>query len=326
MADVARIADVSVPTVSRVLSGTHRVSEAKTERVRAAIEQLGFRRSGAARALALGRSNTIAVIAGNTARYGYAETIRGIEEAARREGFTVMITVVESDDESEVNRATTAVLSQSIAGVVVLRFDRAGVEALRRIPADVPVVALSGVREPGGAQAVIDEMPAAQELIAHLLNLGHSTVHHVRIPPSRTEDGRTVGWRRALKRANREIPEIIDATWDPRSGRDIGQSLALRPDITAVFCGNDEIAMGVIRGLNDAGLHVPQDVSVVGFDDHPLSELWAPALTTVRQDFADLGRRGFRQLSDTMAGNPAKHLSAVRPHVVIRDSAAPPSK
>ena len=79
--------------MSRVLSGTHRVSEAKKERVRAAIEQLGFRRSGAARALALGRSNTIAVIAGNTARYGYAETIRGIEEAARREGFTVMITV-----------------------------------------------------------------------------------------------------------------------------------------------------------------------------------------------------------------------------------------
>jgi len=325
MADVARLADVSVPTVSRVLSGAARVRPDKAARVESAIAELGFRPSAAARNLASGRSDVLAGIAGNTAQYGYAEAIRGVEEGARAQGYTVMIAVVENADGETLDRALATALGQSIAGVVVLKFDPPGVAALRQIPSHVPVVALSGVREAGVAQAVLDETRAAEELTSYLLGLGHRTVHHVRIPPSRREDGRTTGWRRALTKAGAEVPPTHDASWEPSSGRAIGSQLAAVPDLTAVFCGNDEIAMGVIKGLADSGLRVPDDVSVVGFDNHPLAELWSPSITTVNQDFADLGRRGFDLLMGVIRDDGAVRFSSERPELIIRESAAAPN-
>lgn len=324
ISDVAQRAGVSVPTVSRVLTGAARVSPAKRELVEAAIAELDFRPSAAARVLVSRRSQTIAVIAGNTSRYGYAETIRGIEIAARAGGYTVMITVVESADEDEVDRAIAATLTQALAGVVVLKFDPPGVAALRKIPANLPVVALSGTREPGVRQAVLDEAAAAEELTRYLLDLGHETVHHVRVPPSRRVDGRTTGWKRALTGANAPVPPVRDATWDPRSGVAIGREFAADPEVTAVFCGNDEIAMGVMRGIAEAGLRVPEDVSVAGFDDHPLAGLWSPPLTTVKQDFAGLGGRGFQLLLQAIDGNGDRRFSSERPGLVLRESTAEP--
>ena len=226
IADVAARAGVSVPTVSRVLTGAARVTPEKRERVDQAIAELNFRPSAAARVLASRKAQVIAVIAGDTSRYGYAETIRGIEESARADGYTVMITVVESADDDEIDRAIAATLSQPLAGVVVLKFDPPGVAALQRVPDDLPLVILSGVRDTSLPQAVLDESHAAEELTDYLLGLGHKTVHHVRIPPSRKEDGRTTGWRRALRRAGASIPEPFDATWEPKSGQVLGTALA----------------------------------------------------------------------------------------------------
>lgn len=325
MSDVARLAGVSVPTVSRVLTGAAKVSEAKRERVQAAIAELSFRPSAAARVLASRKSEVIVVVTGNTSQYGYAETIRGIEEGARAVGFAVMITVVESVDEHEIDPALSIALGQAIAGVVVLKFDPPGVAALRNIPANMPVAAISGVRESGTPQAVLDETRASEELTSYLLELGHPTVHHVRVPPSRKEDGRTTGWRRALRNASADIPPVENATWAPDSGREIGRKLADDSSVTAVFCGNDEIAMGVIRGLADGGVRVPEDVSVVGFDDHPLARMWSPPLTTVNQDFADLGQRGFALLMDVVNRGDGPRFSSKRPPVVIRESATTPN-
>lgn len=324
IADVAARAGVSVPTVSRVLTGAARVSQGKREAVEAAIAALDFRPSAAARVLASRKKQVIAVIAGDTSQYGYAETIRGIEVAARSENYTVMITVVDSVDEDEIDQAIAATLSQPLAGVCVLKFDPPGVAALRRIPPSLPVVALSGVREPGLRQAVLDETHAAEELTEHLLGLGHETVHHVRIPPSRREDGRTTGWRRALRRHGAIVPPLEDATWDPNSGVDVGRRLAADPSVTAIFCGNDEVAMGVIRGLVIAGKRVPDDVSVAGFDDHPLASLWSPPLTTVDQDFVGLGRRGLQLLLSEITGDSGRRFSSERPRLVVRASTAPP--
>ncbi len=325
MADVARLADVSVPTVSRVLSGAANVSDAKRQRVTTAIARLNFRPSAAARVLASRRADVIAVITGNTSQYGYAETLRGIEELARADGFSVIITVVETTDETEVDRALSMALSQAIAGLVVLKFDPPGVAALKKIPAGIPVVAISGVREAEVPQAVLDETRAAEELTNYLLDLGHETVHHVRVPPSRREDGRTSGWRRALKKAGAVVPPLIDATWDPMTGYEIGRRLADDPQVTAVFSGNDEIAMGVIRGLTEEGLRVPNDVSVVGFDNHPLAQLWSPPITTVNQDFAGLGRRGLELLLAAINNASSVRFSSERPALIIRASAGAPN-
>lgn len=324
ISDVARRAGVSVPTVSRVLNGAAYVSDEKRAKVMQAIQELDFRPSAAARALVARQPKLIAVIAGNTSRYGYAETIRGVEESARAAGYTVTITVVESADDDTVARAVSLVLDQPIAGVVVLKFDPPGVAALHRIPKSIPTVSISGVRETGVPQAVLAEADAAEEVVGYLLGLGHETVQHVRVPSSRKEDGRTTGWRRALVAAGAPVPTPLDASWEPESGREIGRALAADPSVTAVFCGNDEIAMGVIRGLHEGGRSVPGDVSVVGFDDHPLARMWTPPLTTVDQDFAGLGSRAFELLQTVISGGKVRKFSSERPTVVIRESTAPP--
>lgn len=324
IADVARAAGVSVPTVSRVLTGAAKVSSEKLARVQRAIEELNYRPSSAARALVHGRSEMIAIVAGDTSKYGYATTIRGIELAARASGYVVLIVVLEGTEEEVVQPAIDLLLSQPLAGIVVLQFDTRGVNAVTRLPKWMPLVAVSGARRHGVPQAEIDELAGGEKLANYLLDLGHRTVHHVSIPGTGEEYGRTIGWRRALERRGIEPPTIIRATWEPQSGVAIGRNLASDPSVTAVFCGNDEIAMGVTKGLAESGMSVPGDVSVVGFDNHPLSELWTPALTTVEQDFVDLGRRAFEMLLARVEGS-VSDVSTLSPRIVIRDSAGPPA-
>lgn len=254
IADVARLAAVSVPTVSRVLTGAAKVAPDKRARVLDAIAQLNYRPSAIARALVTRSSRTIAIVAGDTSRYGYAETIRGLEESARAAGYTVTITVVDSAEPKEIGIVAELLRDQSADGIAVLKFDMPGVGVLRALPSGTSVVAVSGSRDRGFPQALIDEARAARALTAHLLGLGHDTVHHVRVPPSRRVDGRTLGWRQALREAGASVPSMFDASWEPRSGREIAYRIADRDDVTAIFCGNDEIAMGVIRGLHDRGI------------------------------------------------------------------------
>lgn len=328
IADVARLAGVSVPTVSRVLTGSTPVSDDKRERIMAAIRELGYRPNAAARALVSGRQSMIAVITGNTTRYGYAMTIQGIEEAARAAGYLVVITVVDAPDEDSVATTVDLVLGQPVAGVVVLAFDEVGIVAKSAFPRTVPLVAAVAVEDSSAIepQAFLDDRQAAREATDYLLGLGHATVHHVSVPLAIPRMGRTMGWEDALRAAGLEIPAIIAADWEPSSGRQVGLQLADRPDVTAVICGNDEVAMGVIRGLHEAGKRVPDDVSVVGFDDSPLAAVAIPALTTVAQDFLDLGRRAFSQLNLMITTGEAPKASSAAPRLVVRESTAAPRR
>jgi DNA-binding LacI/PurR family transcriptional regulator len=324
IADVAQAAGVSVPTVSRVLTGAAKVSPQRRERVLHAIDELDYRPSETARALVRRRPTTIAVLTSETTIFGYSTTIRGVELAAREAGFGVAIAVIDGAEDEAVDRAVDAALRQPLAGVVVLKFDPAGVAALGAVPDWMPVVAVSGEPDDSVSQATLDETSAGRAITEYLLGLGHATVHHVSVPPSRAEDGRTTGWREALLASGAVVPPIISGTWDARSGVAVGRRIAERDDVTAVFCGNDEIAMGVMTGLADAGKRVPEDVSVVGFDDHPLAEIWRPSLTTVAQDFDDLGRRAFVLLQHQIDGEQGVATSSALPAIVMRSSAAPP--
>ncbi len=216
-----------------------------------------------------------------------------------------------------------SVLAQPLAGVVVLTFDPPGVAALAAVPRDLPLVAVAGAR-PGIAQAVIDEDAGAAELTGHLLAPGHATVHHVPVPPRRREDGRTRGWRRALReagaRSRRSSPPPGTPPPASRSAR-----LADRPDVTAVFCGNDEIAMGVIRGLAERGAACPTTSASRASTTIPLARLWSPPLTTVRQDFAGLGTRGFQLLLHVINATSDRLYSSERPRLILRASTAAPN-
>ncbi|HEY8701963.1 MAG TPA: substrate-binding domain-containing protein [Arthrobacter sp.] len=322
--DVAMAADVSVPTVSRVLTSSKYVAPELRDRVLRAVSDLGYRPNGAARATRSGKRSMVAVLTGGTSNYGYAKTIEGIEKAARQSGMSVIIAVVESDAENAVNAAIDLVLSQPVAGVIILEFDRPGLAAVKAFPKLIPfVVAGGGTHRPAGTTAaLLDERGAGMDATGYLLSLGHRTVHHVAVPAMGKQSGRTAGWKAALTAAGASIPPVLHATWEPASGYRMGQELAALSGVTAVFCGNDDVAIGVMKALVDSGKRIPEDVSVVGFDDQPHVAMWRPALTTVRQDFQDLGSRSFALLESIVDRGRSLPPSTIKPELVIRDSTA----
>lgn len=326
LADVARAAGVSVPTVSRVLNGSKYVAPELARRVQSAVADLGYRPNGAARSMRSGKRTLVSVVAGATANYGYARTLEGIETAAQRAGMSVSITVVESADDEHVQRAVDLALSQPTAGAIVLEFDRAGINATKALPEGLPVVvAGGGSRRTGGVPAaLIDERAAGRQVTEYLLRLGHTTVHHIAGPTEGKHSGRTEGWRAALQAADAPVPTVMNAEWHAASGYRWGERIAGLDDVTAVFCANDDIAIGLMRALSDRGIDVPGDVSVVGFDDQPLVALWRPSLTTVDQDFEDLGARAFDLLSRLVDGETDLTGSVATPQLVVRESTAPP--
>jgi DNA-binding LacI/PurR family transcriptional regulator len=325
IADVARVAGVSVPTVSRVLTGSVPVGPKRRAQVEQAIADLGYRPNAAARALVSGRRSMIAVLAANTSLYGYARTVEGIEEAARAAGYMVVITVVETAEADDVSTAVDMVLSHSVAGVIVLDFDEPGHAALTALPSTVPVIvaAASPSRSIPLPRAYLADQHGARQATEYLLSLGHPTVHHIALPSSGRKGGRTAGWRAALKAAGIQPPQPLSTSWDVQDAFRLAKILAADPGVSAVLAGNDEVALAVVRALTEQGRRVPEDVSVVGFDDQPLAALVSPALTTVAQDFAELGRQSFALLDRAISRSEGPTTISIPTRLVIRESTAP---
>ncbi|SPL89400.1 Transcriptional regulator, LacI family [[Actinomadura] parvosata subsp. kistnae] len=188
----------------------------------------------------------------------------------------------------------------------------------------LPAVAVEGRHEGEVAVVSVDQREGARHATAHLLALGHDTVWHVSGPDDWLEaEGRQEGWRAALAAAGREIPEVLAGDWTPRSGYRAGRVLAARvAEVTAVFVANDQMALGLLRAFSEAGVRVPEQVSVVGFDDIPEAAYFTPALTTVRQDFGEVGRLSIGLLLKQIesSGTSGYDHLIVPPRFVIRDS------
>ncbi|PLS28703.1 LacI family transcriptional regulator [Bifidobacterium parmae] len=338
--DVAALAEVSVSTVSRYLNDSPKISDDARARIAHAIALLGYRPSRVARGLVTSAMKSIAVLSSNTTLYGSAMTIQGVEDEARAHGYPVTIAKLNGGSTEALRASVDMVMDFNPGGVVVLNYDAAAHEALGMLPDAVAKVAIAGDRVEGVArldQIDLCENRAGRELTAYLLGLGHTTVAHVTIPGGGGGYSRTAGWEDALRAAGRPIPDVLHCTWDPKDARAIGRKLAHDDAArggehggdarrtTAVFAGNDEIAMGVIRGLEDEGVRVPEDVSVVGFDDHPLADVWSPAITTCRQDFAAAGRRAAALLIERVGAPDLPPRFVELPgELVVRDSAAAP--
>lgn len=325
MADVARAAGVSHQTVSRVLNGHPNVRPATRAKVLAAIERLGYRRNQVARALATRDSRTLGVISFDTTLYGPASTLHGIERAARAAGYFVSIVSLRTIDRDGVREAIDHLAEQGVAGVVVVAPQRSAASALEDLPPGMPAVAVEGAHTGPVSTVCVDQVAGARLATEHLLALGHETVWHVSGPPDWLEaEGRVAGWRAALEAAGRPVPEPLEGDWSPRSGYAAGRRLAaLAGEVGAVFVANDQMALGVLRALAEAGVRVPEEMSVVGFDDVPESAYYWPPLTTVRQDFGEVGREAFQLLLDRMSGAEAAARRLVEPELIVRDSTGP---
>jgi DNA-binding LacI/PurR family transcriptional regulator len=325
MADVARLAGVSTMTVSRVLNGHPNVTEATRVRVEHAIEQLGYRPHSAARTLAGGPSGTIGVVSVETPYYGPVNTLFGIEVAARAAGLFVNFVVVRKVDEARMRAAVEHLRSTHVDGIVISTPVRTAFGALDGISVDVPVVVLRGAPDADAPTVVIDQTESTRLATSHLLDLGHTTVHHVRGPSEWFEaDARFEAWAAELRARGIEPPTPLLGDWTPASGYQAGRTLAADPTVTAIFAANDQMALGVLLALHEAGRRVPEDVSIVGFDDIPESAFFHPPLTTIRQDFEELGRRCLHRLEMLINGQDPGGVDVIHPPLVERASTAPP--
>jgi len=324
MADVARLAGVSHQTVSRVLHDSPHVRGDTRERVLAAIRQLDYRPNSLAQALATGRSKTLGVVSFDTTLYGPASTLLGIEQAAHDAGYAVSISSLRSLNRSTVLAAIQQLRDQGVDGVAVIAPLQAGVDALRHVGPDFAVVAVEAGPDASIPVATVDQVAGAAAATRHLLSLGHETVWHVAGPSDWQEaEERIEGWRSVLEAAGATIPALLRGDWTARSGYELGKSLMRIPDLTAVLVANDQMALGLLRSLHESGRDVPRDLSVVGFDDIPEAAYFTPPLTTVRQDFAELGRRCLHILLARIEGNARSTRVVVAPELVVRGSTGP---
>lgn len=326
MADVAVRAGVSHQTVSRVLNDHPHVRAETRSRVLAAAAELDYRPNSAARALVTGSTRMLGVVSFDTTLYGPASTLFGIQQAARDADYFVTVVSLKSLDRRSIGEAVDRLRAQAVDGIIVITPHVSSAQAVRHVAAGVPLVAVEGAARDVPSVSV-DQHAGAEAATRHLLNLGHRTVWHVAGPADWLEaQARMEAWRATLLRAGMEVPEPLTGDWSPRSGYEAGQVLARRPDVTAVFVANDQMALGLLRAMHEAGRRVPEDVSVIGFDDVPEAAYFTPPLTTVRQDFAAVGQRCLSLLLERIAGTrPLSNLKITVPaYLVVRQSATTP--
>ncbi len=327
MTDVARVAGVSHQTVSRVLNGHPSVRPATRDRVLAAIEELGYRPNLAARALVTGRSRTLGLVTLETTLFGPVTTLYGVERAAREAGYFVsVVSLGTAINPGSLDDALARLREQSVAGVILIAPLTSTSLPQPSLPTDLPVVVVEGDPEGAFATAAVDQRAGARAATEHLIGLGHRLIAHVAGPPEWLEAHlREAGWRAALADAGLVADVVLAGDWTARSGYEAGRALAKMAGVTAVFVANDHMALGVLRALHERGRPVPEEISVVGFDDIDEAEYFTPSLTTVHQDFDELGRRSLDLLLCQLGSSSsvAERL-VIAPRLVERRSTAAP--
>ena len=326
MADVAARAGVSHQTVSRVLNGMSGVRPETRDRVLAAVDELKYRRNFAARQLASARSRTLGVVTWGNSQFGPANVLLALEAAARRTDYRLATVNVVSMSSEALRSAVDQLLEQVVEALVVIVPHESVLREAHSLGLDIPVVVVEGDLSETPLTAGVDNAQGARLATAHLLSLGHETVVHLSGPMGWAEShARRDGWRAELESQGRRVPPLRwGGDWSSRSGYQTGASLAREADVTAVFVANDQMALGLIRALREAGRRVPEDVSVVGFDDLPEARYFEPPLTTVHQDFKELGVRVMDILERVLDGEEQPTVGLVPTTLVVRSSTAPP--
>lgn len=322
MAEVARLAGVSNQTVSRVVNGHPNVSAETRERVERAIKQLGYRRNAAARALATHRTMNLGVVSVGLAQWGPSVTLFGIAEAAREAGYgTSVVSLGEDTNLASMRAAYDHLVESGVDGIIVMAPVEAAAVSAEALPSDEPLVFFEPGADNGTTIVAVDEILGARLATRHLLEAGHESVWHVSGPAGwLATEARIRGWREELSAAGSVAHEVVEGDWSARGGYAAGQLIAQHSDATAVFVANDQMALGLLGALRDKGLAVPNDVSVVGFDDVPESGYFSPALTTVRLDFEEVGHRCVERLLGLIRGEELEVVPPVQPELVVRHS------
>ena len=325
ISDVARRADVSIATVSRVLNQTTPVSGTTTERVLAAIEALGFVPRAAARGLASHRTLTLGLVLPEIGREFYLPLLRGIEAEARQAGFDLLIETTRTPDTAR--RSLGGLGEHNTDGLIIFTDSVEDAELLRLSRNGFPMVLLHQTPPNGATIPVItiENKLGAQKVVDHLIEIHQCRRIAFLRGPERNEDSewRERGYRQALKSHGIPFDPVLVAIggFDENLAQQAVQQWLLDGlELDAIFAGDDDAATGVLLALQSAGKRVPKDLAVVGFDDVPVSRHLNPPLTTVRSPIERVGRDSVQQLVKAINDEPAEAITLLPTELVIRNS------
>jgi LacI family transcriptional regulator len=327
--DVARKAEVSVATVSRVFSGANAVREETSRRIRDVAAQLRYTPHVGARSLTTSKTHTLGVLLPDLYGEFFSEIIRGIDVATRRSGYHLLVSSSHSDVE-EVQSAVQSMRGR-VDGLILMSPDLDAKPLVDSLPEGQPIVLLnSAVRQPGVASVRIANRQGAKEMVGHLIDHGFKRIAII-TGAKRNIDGeqRKNGYRAALNEAGIALDPRLEIQGDftEDSGYDAVRTLLSQKNLRprAIFAANDAMAIGALSALREAGVGVPDEVAVAGFDDIPIARHMSPALSSVHVPIAELGERATEILIAGLTNRryPPRH-ETIRTTIVIRGSCGPP--
>jgi DNA-binding LacI/PurR family transcriptional regulator len=302
--DIASACGVSYQTVSRAINGMGDISKETRSRVLKAVDKLGYRPNMAARHLVTRQSTVIGIITPDVSLYGATQVMVSVGKAAREAGYSLMLAELQEENVEEIRRAVDELCAHRVAGILIFQVE-ADIRLLRDSFRNVPFVGMNSDFGYDAPSVLVDQEHASEMATNHLIQLGHSQIAHISGPSnSFVARRRQHGWLAALKQAERNPGPLAEGDFSAKSGFAAASKLIAnhRGTFTAVVCANDQMALGAIRAFEENNIHLPGEISIVGFDDMPEAEFFRPPLSTVRHDFARIGQLGVRSLLAQLNG------------------------
>lgn len=328
MFDVAKAAGVSHQTVSRVINQDARVAPETRERVMQAIQDLNYRPSRLARSLAAKHSRSLAVIAYGLNYYGPTQMVINIDKAARQAGYDIFFANIDPADDVDILAVSQRVTEWSVDGLLLIApVQDSHYHQMLAYFKNIPVLQIDVAAGANTPSVIIDQRLGSYLITKHLLELGHRAIAEIRGPMNwHGAIARHEGFEQALGEYGLKAAGSFEGNWTSESGYQAAEALLRRSSFTAIVCANDQMALGAMARLREQGIAIPKGVSIVGFDDIPEAPFFSPALTTIRQDFSDLGRKGLEYLLAIIEDpHEEKRQHVIQPQLVLRDSSQAPS-
>lgn len=322
--DVAARAGVSHMTVSRALNGHPQMRESTRQRVLKAVADLNYTRSPIARALVTKRAMRIGVLMHGQGNYGPNTTLRAFERAAHTHGYAVSAISIDDEDDRPIEMGVVDLVTQGVDAVCVIAPRASSLARLSVHAVGLPMIVARDEPDDGSHVLSFDHRHGAARAVEHLIELGHRSILHLAGPLDWYDArSREIAWRETLNRAGLPVREPLEGDWSADAGYAFAKEADLG-DATAIFVANDQMAVGVLHGLKDRGLRVPEDISVVGFDDVPEARHLSPPLTTVRQDFTLLGQLMMHDLLAMIEGRVLHEREHPKTTLIVRESTMHP--
>lgn len=320
--DVARRAGVSHQTVSRVLNDHPHIRESTRARVLQAMDEMNYTPSSIARILATRQSRRIGVLIDGRSHHGVDRTLLAVETAARDVGYSVSAFSISDQDSPQIVSGVVELVTRGAEGLCVIAPHAFSLDSLGKQNIGLPTIVITAEADSSRHTVGVDQREGARLAVQHLIDLGHRTIAHLSGPVDCSETRqRGEGWRECLAEAGLPRGPIVTGDGTSDFGFQVGRSDELG-DATAVFAANDQMALGVIHGLHRRGIRVPEDVSVVGFDDSPDARHFRPPLTTIGQDSRALGEVTLQRLVAAIEDEVEPSRSVIPPRLIARESTA----